>query len=196
MNKTPFSKDIYIISDSVDVLKDAIQAGSSIVQLRDKSSSGQIILAKAREMVAFKRLHAFLFILNDDWEAALEAGADGVHIGQDLSTREARQRLGDGLILGKTTHHLDQARQAVAEGADYVSAGPVYATPTKPGRPAVGLDYVKQVATASLGVPFVAIGGIDLSNIHDVLEAGASTVGIVRAHQDTTALLALVRSRP
>ena len=98
------------------------------------------------------------------------------------------------MIIGKTTHNLEQARQAIADGADYISAGPVYPTPTKPGRPAVGLSYVKEVAE-NLEIPFVAIGGIDLSNIDEVLAAGAKTIAVVRAWRDAAVLLRRIRER-
>ena len=192
MKKTPFENDIYIISDRVDVLKRAVEDGAAIVQLRDKTGERSAILGNAREIVALKRVRPFIFIVNDDPELAAEAGADGVHVGQDMSTEEARRVVGPDMIVGKTTHNLEQARQAIREGADYISVGPVYATPTKPGREAVGLAYVREAAN-NLDIPFVVIGGIDLANIDDVLEAGAKTVGVVRAYGDTKELLARVR---
>jgi thiamine-phosphate pyrophosphorylase len=192
MKKTPFENDIYIISDRVDVLQRAVEEGAAIVQLRDKTGERSAILGKAREIVALKQNRPFIFIVNDDPELAVEAGADGVHVGQDLSTDEARRLVGPDMILGKTTHNLEQARQAIRDGADYISVGPVYATPTKPGRQAVDLGYVREAAN-NLDIPFVAIGGIDLTNIDDVLGAGAKTVGVVRAYGDTKELLARVR---
>jgi thiamine-phosphate pyrophosphorylase len=194
MKSVPFSNDLYVISDAVDVLKKAVEDGATIVQLRDKSGETAHILRKAREMVAFRRKRHFVFILNDDPALAVEAGADGVHIGQDMATADARGIVGQGMILGKTTHNLDQARQAIKDGADYISVGPVYATPTKPGRPAVGLDYVREAA-GHITIPFVAIGGIDLSNIDDVLASGARTVGVVRACADAPALLNRIRRK-
>jgi thiamine-phosphate pyrophosphorylase len=121
-------------------------------------------------------------------------GADGAHIGQDASTADARRVMGPEMILGKTTHNLAQAEEAIRDGADYVSAGPVFATPTKPGRPVVGLSYVREAAS-QLGVPFVAIGGIDLSNIDEVLAAGARTVAVVRACGQAAQLLGRIRGR-
>ncbi len=194
MKPYPFSNDLYVISDSVDILKKAVEDGSAIVQLRDKSGDATAILGKAQEMVAYKRTKPFVFILNDDPALAIEAGADGVHIGQDMATAEARSMLGAEMILGKTTHNLEQARQAIRDGADYISVGPVYATPTKPGRPAVGLDYVREAAS-HIDLPFVAIGGIDLSNIDDVLASGAKTIGVVRACVDAPALLQRIRRK-
>jgi thiamine-phosphate pyrophosphorylase len=190
----PFTRDLYIISDSVEVLKKAVEDGATIVQLRDKNADRAVVAEKAREMMAFKSERSFLFILNDDPEFAVECGADGVHVGQDMSTVEARAIVGPDKILGKTTHNLEQGRQAIADGADYISVGPVYVTPTKPGRPAVGLEYVRQAAKY-LDIPFVAIGGIDLSNIDGVLEAGAGTIGAVRACTDAPEMLRRIKKR-
>ena len=190
----PFERDVYVISDSVEVLIRAVEDGAAIVQLRDKSGQEAIILEKAGAVMRHKRVRSFIFIVNDDPGLAVKARADGVHVGQDSSTVEARRIVGREMIVGKTTHNLGQAALAVADGADYVSVGPVYATPTKPGRPAVGLAYVREAAE-KLDIPFVTIGGIDLTNIDEVLKAGAKTVGIVRAYADTAELLERVRGK-
>jgi thiamine-phosphate pyrophosphorylase len=191
MRKIPFKNDLYVISASVDDLKQAVNDGAAIVQLRDKTGDERTVLEKARQMVEYKKVRDFVFILNDDPRLAVKTGADGVHIGQDMETREARAIVGD-LIVGKTTHNLEQGRQAIADGADYISIGPVYPTPTKPGRPAVGLEYVREAAQ-NLDIPAVAIGGIDLTNIDDVLAAGAKTIGVVRACTDAPELLKRIR---
>lgn len=190
--KIPFTRDLYVVSASVAELKRAIDDGASIVQLRDKTSDEHTILEKARELGEYRSSRPFVFILNDDPLLAVLASADGVHVGQDTSTVEARKVIGEGMILGKTTHDLEQARQAIRDSADYISVGPVYATPTKPGRPAVGLEYVREAAE-NLDIPFVAIGGIDLTNVDDVLVAGAKTIGVVRAFKDTAQLLKRIR---
>lgn len=193
MKKIPFTNDLYVISDSVPALKKAVDDGAAIIQLRDKLSGEEIVLEKAREIVDYKQIKPFVFILNDDPVLAVRAGADGVHVGQDMFTEETRRIVGEGMIIGKTTHNMEQGKQAIRDGADYISVGPVYATPTKPGRPAVGLDYVR-TAAEGLAIPFVAIGGIDLSNIDDVLAAGAKTIGVVRAYTDTTVLLKRIKA--
>lgn len=190
--RVPFTKDLYVVSASVSELKQAVADGAAIVQLRDKTGDEAAVLEKARELTDLRKEKPFVFILNDDPHLAVRAGADGVHIGQDMSTVETRRIIGEEMILGKTTHNLEQGRQAVLDGADYISAGPVYATPTKPGRPAVGLEYVRQAAQ-HLDIPFVAIGGIDLANIDDVLAAGAKTVAVVRAWRDAAELLKRIR---
>ncbi|MBP1747770.1 MAG: thiamine biosynthesis protein ThiS [Deltaproteobacteria bacterium] len=190
--KIPFENDLYVISSSVAELKKAIDDGAAIVQLRDKTSDEGAILEKARELVRYKKVKPFIFILNDNAALAVKAGADGVHVGQDMSTRDARAIVGQDMIVGKTTHNLEQGRQAIEDGADYISTGPVYPTPTKPGRPAVGLEYVREAAQ-DLDVPTVAIGGIDLANIDDVLSAGAKTIGVVRACTDAPELLKRIK---
>lgn len=190
--KRPFANDLYIVSSSVRELKRAVDDGAAIVQLRDKTSDEGAILEKARELASYRQVKPFIFILNDDPDLAVKVGADGVHVGQDMSTREARAIVGEEMIVGKTTHNLEQGRQAVEDGADYISTGPVYATPTKPGRPPVGLAYVREAAE-HLDIPAVAIGGIDLSNIDDVLAAGAKTIGVVRACSDAVELLKRIK---
>ncbi len=182
-----------MVSDDPEVLIQAVKAGSRTVQLRDKVADRSVLATKARVVLGLKDAFEFSFILNDDPELALELGADGVHIGQDTPTAPVRALIGKALTLGKTTHSPEQARLACQEGADYISAGPVHPTPTKPGRPAVGLDYVREVA--AMGVSFVAIGGIDLSNVEEALEAGARVIGIVRAQDRLPELLAKVRAR-
>lgn len=180
------------MSSSVSELKRAVDNGAAIVQLRDKTGDEATVLEKARELADYKHVRPFIFILNDDPALAVKAGADGVHVGQDMSTLEARAVVGDGMIVGKTTHNLEQGRQAMRDGADYISTGPVYATPTKPGRAPVGLAYVREAAE-HLDIPSVAIGGIDLSNIDDVLAAGARTIGVVRASSDAVELLKRIK---
>jgi thiamine-phosphate pyrophosphorylase len=194
MGKTPFINDLYVISDSTAILKKAVDDGAAVVQLRDKSNDEAMVREKAREIKAYQQTRSFLFVLNDSPELAVKVGADGVHIGQDMSTIEARRTIGAEMILGKTTHNLNQAREAIKDGADYVSVGPVYATPTKPGRPAVGLEYVRE-ASQYLEIPFVTIGGIDLSTVDEVLAAGAKTVAVVRAYDQVPQLLQKVREK-
>jgi thiamine-phosphate pyrophosphorylase len=194
MKTLPFRNDLYIVSDSVDVLKKAVDDGAAIIQLRDKSGDRETVMNKAGEVMAYKRVKPFIFILNDDPRMAVDIGADGVHVGQDMSTGEARRIIGEEMILGKTTHNLEQAKEAMQDGADYISVGPVYATPTKPGRPAVGLVYVRDAAL-HVTIPFVAIGGIDLTNIDEVLAAGARTIGVVRACGDAREMIARIRRK-
>jgi thiamine-phosphate pyrophosphorylase len=158
-----------------DFLAGAVRGGVDIVQLRMKDASDAAILAAAER---FAR-HDVLLIINDRPDLAITAGADGVHVGQDdMSVDEARAVVGPEGIVGLSTHTPEQVDGA--GGADYIGVGPVYATPTKPGRPAVGLGLVRY-ASKHARLPFFAIGGIGLDNVEAVAAAGAERVAVVRA---------------
>jgi thiamine-phosphate pyrophosphorylase len=150
-----------------------------IVQLRIKHGSYSEVLATAAR---FKRVcteHGALFLLNDSPQLAVEADADGVHLGQeDTPVPGARQTVGHDRLVGLSTHTEQQVLEA--DGADYIGVGPIHETPTKPGRPAVGLELVR-FAARSARVPFFAIGGIDPDNVGRVCDAGARRVAVVRA---------------
>ena len=154
----------------------AVRGGVDVVQLRDKSLDDDGIVAAAD---AF-RGHGALFILNDRPDLVHASGADGVHVGQDDATpAAARAAVGPDRIVGRSTHAPEQAAAAIADpDVDYFAVGPVHATPTKPGRPAAGLDYV---ASISADKPWFAIGGLDASNVHEVVERGATRIVVVRA---------------
>ena len=170
------------------VVKTCLEAGLRLVQYREKSpqpgEDGVTDLQRFRNATALRQLcwdHGALFIVNDRVDLALSVEADGVHLGQeDLPPVAARRLLGPERLIGRSTHCLDHLRQAVADGCDYVGVGPVHATPTKPGRPPVGLDYVRQ-ATACSPVPCFAIGGVNLENAHQAMGSGAHGVAVVRA---------------
>jgi thiamine-phosphate pyrophosphorylase len=176
---------LYVVSsdgeaaDQARVLCAAIDGGADVVQLRNKQVAPAALLDAAVRVRNHARAHSAIFIVNDHLELAIEAGAHGVHLGQeDLGLPEARRRW-DG-IIGRSTHSLAQAIEAQADGADYLGVGPVFATPTKPGRPAVGVELVASVAPV-VAIPWFAIGGIDATNISNVLVAGAGRVAVVRA---------------
>ena len=165
----------------LEVMEAAIVGGADIVQLRAKDAPKEEVLAKARALRELTLRHGVPFIVNDYPEIAHAAGADGVHIGQeDLSVAEARALLGPNAIVGVSTHSIEQARAAERSGADYIGVGPVYPTGTKPGRQAVTLSYVREVAV-EIRIPWVAIGGIDLQNVDGVLAAGAPSICAVSA---------------
>ncbi|EXX85383.1 thiamine-phosphate pyrophosphorylase, partial [Paenibacillus darwinianus] len=139
------------------------------------------LLEKARALRELTRRFGVPFIVNDHLDIALAADADGVHLGQeDMPISEARRRLGPDRIIGISTHAIGQAREAELAGADYIGVGPVFPTGTKPGRQAVTTAYVRQVA-AEIRIPWVAIGGINLDNAEEVLEAGATRLCAVSA---------------
>jgi thiamine-phosphate pyrophosphorylase len=162
-----------------DVLTPALAGGVDIVQLRDKRASTEELLAAAAVARRLCDETGALLILNDRPDLVRAAGADGCHVGQDdMDVPEARALAGDAAIVGQSTHFPYEID--AAGGADYIGVGPVYATPTKPGRPAVGLELVR-FAGAFAPVPFFAIGGIDAANVDAVVDAGARRIAVVRA---------------
>jgi thiamine-phosphate pyrophosphorylase len=169
-----------------ELLAAALAGGVDMVQLRDKSASDDELV---RAAAVFRRLcdeHGALFWLNDRPDLVAACGADGVHVGQDdMDSPTARGALGPDLLLGQSTHSPEQLDRALASGdADQLSVGPVWETPTKEGRPAAGLDYVRYAASTAGDRPWFAIGGIDLDNVREVIAAGASRVVVVRAIRD------------
>jgi thiamine-phosphate pyrophosphorylase len=175
---------LYLVCDEPDdaFLEAALDGGVQIVQLRMKAASDAQILAAAARVRAACRSHGALAILNDRPDLARRAELDGVHVGQDdLPVAQARAIVGREAIVGLSTH--SPAQIDAAEGVDYIGVGPVYATPTKPGRPAVGLELVRYAA-AHARAPFFAIGGINPANAGTVLAAGAERVAVVRALTD------------
>jgi thiamine-phosphate pyrophosphorylase len=175
---------LYLVCDAsfgAAGVRAALAGGSDIVQLREKDADDGAVLAAAAEFRRAADEHNALFILNDRPDLAAAAGADGVHLGQDdAAPGQARALLGDDAIIGLSTHSAAQADAAQRSGADYFCVGPVHATPTKAGRPAVGLDAVRHAATVAR-LPWFAIGGLDAGNVGAVLDAGARRVVVVRA---------------
>ena len=158
----------------------AIAGGADALQLREKEIPDAQYLAAAAELRELCDETGKMLFINDRADIASIVGADGVHLGQgDLPIAEARRLLRPGAIVGRSTHSIDQARAAVNEGADYVSAGPIFPTATK-DRPAVGLDYLKQ-AVAEMSVPVVAIGGIGPANAAQVVAAGGRCLAVSSA---------------
>ena len=167
-----------------EFLDAALDGGVDIVQLRIKDGTDAEVLAAARRFARACRRHGALFILNDRPDLVRAATADGVHVGQDdLSPANARAIVGEDLLVGLSTHSPEQVEAAGGAQVDYIGVGPVHATPTKPGRPAVGLELVRYAAS-SAPVPFFAIGGISPANAAAVRGAGASRVAVVRALTD------------
>jgi thiamine-phosphate pyrophosphorylase len=169
------------------IARAAIAGGVDLVQLREKHARDDELLQLARQLAHLCTQAGALFIVNDSPHLALEAGADGVHVGQDdMPVAHAREIVGSELLIGLSTHareEIDAVRADAADGSplvDYIGVGPVHETPTKPGRPAVGTGLVAYAAVHA-PVPFFAIGGLDADNLRDVLEAGATRVVILRA---------------
>jgi thiamine-phosphate pyrophosphorylase len=166
------------------VLREALAGGVDVLQLREKNATDDEILAAAAAFRALCSEHGAIFVLNDRPDLALAAGADGVHVGQeDEPVAVVRERVGSDLVIGLSTHSDEQLAAGLETDADYVCVGPVYATPTKPDYPAVGLDLVRRAAE-TVTRPWFAIGGIDGTNVSEVAAAGAPRVVVVRAIRD------------
>ena len=175
-------------------LQEVIQGGADAVQLREKMMSDGEFLALAKEFRRITSQSKILFVVNDRTEIAKKVDADGLHIGQsDLDIYNARMIIGCDRILGVSTHNIAQARKAQLEGADYISVGPLFPTPTKDYEPPVGLDYLKEVKR-EIAIPFVAIGAINLGNLSKVLLAGGSRVAICSAIICSNNILQTTRS--
>ncbi|RIX52434.1 thiamine phosphate synthase [Paenibacillus nanensis] len=165
----------------VHVMEETLKGGAGMLQLRNKTGSRQEVLREAKELRALTRAYDVPFIVNDYPDIALEVDADGVHLGQDdQAIEEARRLLGQDKIIGISTHSLEQGLAAERAGADYIGVGPVFPTNTKPGRAAVTTSYVSEAAR-HIRIPFVAIGGITLDNVGEVLAAGARKICAVSA---------------
>jgi thiamine-phosphate pyrophosphorylase len=171
---------LYLVCDARprDWLRAAVRGGVDLLQLRDKSLDDAGLVEAARE---FREAGA-LFILNDRPDLVEACGADGVHVGQeDATPASARAAVGPERIVGRSTHEPSQADAADADpDVDYLAVGPVHETPTKPGRPAAGFEYV-DYAARTVGKPWFAIGGLDRTNVGAVVERGATRIVVVRA---------------
>lgn len=163
----------------------AVEGGVRIVQLRDKSAGREELLRQSEALLEVCERHGALFTINDNPELALAAGAAGVHLGQeDGELARARDLLGDTAVLGRSAGTLEEARAAIAEGADYLGVGAVYTTPTKPDGDIGGLELLRELAAAELPVPWFAIGGVTLQTAGEVAGAGAPGFAVVRAVLD------------
>ncbi|MFB3819243.1 MAG: thiamine phosphate synthase [Candidatus Methylomirabilales bacterium] len=169
--------------DHVAVAEAALAGGADIIQLRDKGGSLRDLLPQARAIQALCRARGATFIVNDRVDLALAADADGAHVGQDdLPAEAARRLLGPGRILGVSTHDAAQARAAVAAGADYIGFGPMFATGTKEtGYTPRGVAALAQIRALVGPLPILAIGGITLANVADVIRAGATAPAVISA---------------
>jgi thiamine-phosphate pyrophosphorylase len=173
--------------DLAEFVRAALAGGVDIIQLRDKTD-GEPLEAK-QELAALEIIaeacadHEALLAVNDRADIALAAGADVLHLGQDdLPVPLARGIVGEDMVIGRSTHAAAEADAAAVEpGVDYFCTGPCWPTPTKPGRPAPGLDLVKHTADLATERPWFAIGGIDAGRLDAVLAAGATRIVVVRA---------------
>ena len=168
-------------SELPDLLRAAVAGGVDIVQLREKLLPDDELLAVAHASSALLRQLETLLIVNDRPWVAEKAGADGIHVGQnDMPVAQVREIVGPEMLIGLSTHSPEQIDAVDADLVDYIGVGPIHETPTKPGRPAVGLELIRYAA-ANATVPFFAIGGLDAGNLTEALDAGASRVCVLRA---------------
>ena len=161
-------------------VRQALQGGAKVVQYRDKSQQHQLRFEQASLVVKLCHEYGAISIVNDDVDLAIIVNADGVHIGsKDDGLSYARQKLGEKKIIGVSCYaDVSLAEQAVADSADYVAFGSIFASPTKPHAPIAGLNILRQ-AKQNLAVPIVAIGGITLDNLDEVISSGADSVAII-----------------
>jgi thiamine-phosphate pyrophosphorylase len=178
---------LYFVADRGGMeraLDAALAGGADLFQLRDKDASDDELLAAADTARERCRAVGALFVLNDRPDLAVACGADGVHVGQDdTPIARARQIVGEEMIVGLSTHSMKQAQAGCRSGADYIAVGPVHATPTKEGRPAIGVEPIRYAAS-HVDIPWFAIGGIDTKTVGEVARAGARRIVVVRALTD------------
>jgi thiamine-phosphate pyrophosphorylase len=181
---------LYLVTDqglargrsSLEIAAAAIQGGATMVQYRAKAATTRAMVEEARSLLELCRSKGVPLIINDRADVALAVGADGLHVGQDdLPAAIARRLLGSTRILGVSVGSPEEARRALADGADYLGASPVFSTPTKRDAPSpMGIEGLRSLAAAA-GAPVVAIGGIDAANAAAVIEAGAAGIAVVSA---------------
>ena len=166
----------YVAEEDMErIAGELFAGGADIIQLRAKGITLGTVSKVAGKLIPLCKAAGIPFILNDHPQLALELGADGVHIGQDDGAiAEVRSLVGKEMIIGRSTHSLAQARQALKDGADYIGFGPLFPTPTKQGRPAIGLgDIAEMERDVGSRIPAFCIGGIKPDNLAQVLAAGA-----------------------
>ena len=163
------------------IAEQMVTGGVDVIQFRGKGKSIDELVDLASEIHEITARSSTPLIVNDHGEIAARVPVEGVHVGQDNdSIFIARQKAGRNLIIGKSTHNLTQARAAQGEGADYIGFGPIFATPTKPDYTPIGLGEIRQVHL-DLGMPIFCIGGINIDNLQQVIDAGAKRVVMVSA---------------
>jgi thiamine-phosphate pyrophosphorylase len=173
---------LHAIVEDLETARTAAEGGATVIQLRLKNRSTQEVVERGRP---FRELPA-TFVVNDDVEAALQLGAEGVHLGR--SDPGAERALEEGLMLGLSASSVEEAVEAEQRGAVYIGVGPVWATPSKPdAEPPIGFEGLREIC-ARVKVPVVAIGGVDAANAAGCIRAGAAGVAVIRAARDALEL--------
>ncbi len=170
------------LSSPAELAQKYLEGGCRIVQLRMKDASDVAVKNQASEIIGLRSYYDFTFIINDHADVAIELGADGVHVGaNDEAIQSIRKRAGKDLLIGYSSHSLEEACDAEKRGADYVAFGAIFPTKTKgEGHPVQGLERLKQVSK-DVSVPIVAIGGINRNNVKSIIDAGADSVAMITA---------------
>lgn len=177
---------LHALVGDLETARLAVEGGATVVQWRLKNVPALEVVERGRSTRSLCARHGVTFVVNDDVEAALMLGADGVHLGRNDSGAERAKE--QGLLLGVSASSVDEAR-AVPPRADYVGAGPIWATPSKTDAdPPIGLDRLREIC-AAVDLPVVAIGGVDASNAGDCIRAGAAGVAVIRAAREAAAIL-------
>ena len=180
---------LHAIVDALETARLAVEGGASVVQWRLKNVPRVDVVERGRATRSLCARHAVMFVVNDDVEAALMLGADGVHLGREDDGAEAAKD--QGLVLGLSASSVEEAR-AAAELADYIGAGPVWSTPSKTDAdPPIGLAGLHEICDA-VTVPVVAVGGIDESNAGECIRAGAAGVAVIRAAREAAKVRAVI----
>ena len=174
--------DVVAATDTIlEIARQTILGGTDILQLRAKTLSDRKILKIGQTIKDLTRKSKTLFVLNDRADLAQALDADGVHLGQqDLPVKEARRILGKNKVIGISTHSVSQAQEAEKQGADYIAIGPIFVTAAKPDLPPLTPEIITGIKD-KIKIPFVAVGGINLDNLGQVLKAGAKRVAVCRA---------------
>jgi thiamine-phosphate pyrophosphorylase len=177
---TPLEFSLYLLASGTEGVREAIEGGVDLVQFRDKTSPDPILFERIQDLLEITRGANVPLIINDRPDLAVNAGAEGVHLGQDdMPVAQARRIVGRGMIVGISTHSLEQALGADSEEVDYIAVGPIFPTDSK-GVPveAIGLGVLKEVVRA-VRTPVVAIGGINRDNVEQVLATGVSRIAVI-----------------
>lgn len=185
MSFSPGAWSLYLCTpireDLVEFVSACVDGGVGVVQLRDRDHGDRDLLRAAERLASRCRTLSVPFVVNDRCDVALAVGADGVHVGQeDLPVRRCRELLGDDAIVGLSTHAADELEDGIGEPVSYLSAGPVEATPTKPGRPGTGVGYAA-AAVRRAAVPVYVTGGVTTATIPGLVAAGVRHFVVVRA---------------
>lgn len=182
---------LYVLVDACEsesafceLVQTLIDSSVDVIQLRDSSVDDRTLLSRARAAIKITRAADSLFIVNDRPDIAAAADADGIHVGQEeIPVVDARQIVGPNRLIGLSTHSIEQARESLAVGADYIGCGPVFPGRTKSFDSYVGVDFLREVA-AEISLPAFAIGGIDAANVDQVIEAGVNRIAVTGAVRD------------